>query len=127
MGLAHKADWEEAKERLRLWWSHDYFGRCALAAYAPRDNPPQRPRPPQPKTVEEKWYDLDAVAERNEYNFSRTFYGGEAIPMWDAGYPGIAAIPTMLGCPFSVDMSTGWHDPLLTNPDGFDVRALRLD
>jgi hypothetical protein len=47
--------------------------------------------------------------------------------MWDAGYPGIASIPTMLGCPFSVDMSTGWHDALLTDPDGFDVKALRLD
>jgi len=127
MSLAHKDDREEAKERLRLWWGHEYFGRCALAVYAPRDNSPERPRPPQPKTVEEKWYDLDAVAERNEYRLSRTFHGGEAIPMWDAGYPGIAAIPTMLGCPFSVDMSTGWHDPLLTDPDGFDVRALRLD
>jgi len=127
MGLTHKEDWDEAKERLRSWWGHEYFGRCALAVYAPRDNPAQRPRPSQPKTVEDKWYDLDAVAERNEYNLSRTFYGGEAIPMWDAGYPGIAAIPTMLGCPFSVDMSTGWHDPLLTDPDGFDVRALCLD
>jgi hypothetical protein len=24
-------------------------------------------------------------------------------------------------------MATGWHDPLLTGPDGFDIRSLRLD
>lgn len=127
MGLTYKADWEAAKERLRRWWQHEYFGRCALAVTAPRDNPRARSAPPPPKTVQERWYDLDAIAARNEYNFSRTFYGGEAIPMWHAGYPGIAAIPTILGCPFQVDMATGWHEPLLTDPEGFDIRSLRLD
>lgn len=91
MGLTYKADWEAARERLRRWWQHEYFGRCALAVTAPRDNPRERPAPPAPKTVQERWYDLDAIAARNEYTFSRTFYGGEAIPMWHAGYPGIAA------------------------------------
>lgn len=127
MGLAYKADWEATKERLRRWWHHEYFKRCALAVTAPRDNPRERPAPPPPKTLQDRWYDLDAIAVRNEYNFSRTFYGGEAIPMWHAGYPGIAAIPTILGCPFQVDLETGWHDPLLTDPDGFDIRSLRLD
>lgn len=127
MGLTYKADWEAARERLRQWWRHEYFGRCALAVTAPRDNPPARSEPPPPKTLQERWYDLDAIAARKEYNISRTFYGGEAIPMWHAGYPGIASIPTILGCPFQVDMATGWHDPLLTDPEGFDIRSLRLD
>jgi hypothetical protein len=124
---AFKSDWEEAKERMRLWWKHEYFGRCALAVTAPRDNPADHPEPPQPKTVEDKWYDLDAIAERNEFHFSQTYYGGEAIPVWSAGYPGIASIPTILGCPFVVNMRSGWHDPLLTDPHGFDVRSLRMD
>jgi len=127
MRLTHKDDWEETMERLRLWWKHEYFGRCALAVTAPRDNPTKQPAPPHPTTVREMWYDLDAIAARNEYEFSRVFYGGEAIPMWHAGYPGIAGIPTILGCPFDLDMDTGWHEPLLTDPDGFDVRELRLD
>jgi len=49
MGLTHKADWEKTKERLRQWWNHEYFGRCALAVYAPRDQPPKssgRAEPP---------------------------------------------------------------------------------
>jgi hypothetical protein len=127
MQLKYKPDWEETQQRLRAWWNHDYSGRCALSVTAPLDHPPGRPAPPEPRTIEDQWYNLDAIAERNEYGMSRTFYGGEAIPVWSAGYPGIAAIPTMLGCPFRLDMHTGWHDPLLPDPDGFDIRSLRLD
>ncbi len=127
MSLLYKPDWDRTKANMRAWWAHEYFGRCALAITAPRSNPPSRPAPPQPQTLEDQWYDLDAIAVRNDYEHSFTWYGGEAIPMWHACYPGIASIPTMLGCPFKLDMHTGWHDPLLTDPDGFDIRTLRLD
>ena len=127
MTLQYKPDWDETQQRLRAWWKHEYFGRCALSVAAPLDNPPARTPPPAATTVAQQWYDLDAIAARNDYALSRTFFGGEALPMWNAGYPGIASIPTMLGCPFKVDMHTGWHDPLLTNPDGFDIRTMRLD
>ncbi|MEI6808218.1 MAG: hypothetical protein WCN95_05810 [bacterium] len=127
MKLLYKPDWEEAKDHLRLWWAHEYFGSCVMAVDAPRANPPAIPRPPDATTITEKWYDLDAISVRMDYWLSRTFYGGVELPMWCAGYPGIAAIPTMLGCPFRLDMETGWHDPLLADPDGFDIRSLRLD
>lgn len=127
MQLQYKPDWEETQQRLRAWWNHDYFGRCALQVWVPLDNPPPIPKPRDPTTVEERWYDLDLISEWNEYNLSRQFCGGEALPMWSAGYPGIASIPNMLGCPFRLDMETGWHDPLFTDPDGFDIRSLRLD
>ena len=125
--MQFKEDWAETRERFELWWRHEYFGRCALAVTAPLANPPERPAPPQPTTVEEQWYDLDAIAERNDFHFSRTWFGGEALPVWNAGYAGIAGIPNMLGCPFRLNMETGWHDPLLTDPDGFDIRSLSLD
>jgi hypothetical protein len=127
MSLLYKPDWEETKERCRAWWHHEYFGRCAMAVTAPLANPPERPAPPEPKTVEDMWYNLESIAQRNDYWQSRMFFGGEAIPMWSAGYPGLASIPSVLGCPFTLDMNTGWHAPLLTDPDGFDIRSLRLD
>ena len=127
MTLQYKPDWDEAKQRTLAWWQGEAMDRCALAVTAPLANPPKREAPPEPKTIEDKWYDLDAIAERNDYHHSRTFFGGEALPIWSAGYPGIAGIPTMLGCPFRLDMETGWHDPLLPDPDGFDIRSLRLD
>jgi len=127
MQLQYKPDWEETQQRLRAWWNHEYIGRCGLSVTAPLDKPPKRAAPPAPKTIEDQWYDLDAIAERNDYHHSRTLFGGEALPVWNAGYPGLASIPTMLGCPFKLDMHTGWHDPLLTDPDGFNIRSLRLN
>ena len=127
MPLAYKPDWDQTRERLCAWWNHEYFGRCALAVWAPLEHPPARRLPPEPTTVEEKWHGLDAIAEWNDYDHSRTFFGGEALPKWSAGYPGIASLATVLGCPISLSMDTGWHDPILTDPDGFDIRSLRLD
>lgn len=127
MRLEYKPDWEETQQRLRAWWNHDYFGRCAFAVSAPLDNPPPGEEPAAPRTIEDQWYNLDAIAARNDYSMRHTYFGGEALPMWNAGYPGIAGIPTILGCPLRLDMETGWLDPLLTDPDGFDIRALRLD
>lgn len=125
--LKFKNDWAATRERFELWWRHEYFGRCSLAVTAPLANPTERPAPPPAKTIEEQWYDLDAITSRNDYHFSKTFFGGEALPIWHPGYPGIATIPTILGCPFRLDMHTGWHDPLLNDPDGFDIRSVHLD
>ena len=58
MALLYKPDWENTKERYKMWWAHEYFGRCALAVTAPRNNPLPMPPPPA-KTIEQKWYDLD--------------------------------------------------------------------
>jgi len=127
LSLAYKPDWEETKERFKVWWAHEYFGRCAIAVTAPKDNPPRMPAPPEPKTPQEKWFDLDLISARNEYAMSRCFYGGEAFPIWSAGYAGVSSIPALLGCPTEVDMLTGWWRPILTDPDRIDYTSLRLD
>lgn len=36
MQLEFKLDWEETQERYRAFWTHEYFGRCALAALSAR-------------------------------------------------------------------------------------------
>ncbi|HUW34068.1 MAG TPA: hypothetical protein VM223_20870 [Planctomycetota bacterium] len=77
MNLQYKPDWEETQQRLTAWWNHEYFGRCALAVGAPLDNPPARPKPREPETIEDKWYNLDLIAEWNEYGNGRVFFGGE--------------------------------------------------
>ena len=127
MGLQYKPDWEGTKERFCAWWEHEYFGRCALAVSAPLDHPPDRPALPEPTTLHEKWYDLDAISARNDYNMSRTFYGGESIPLWSPGYPGFASLSTIHGCRIELDLRTGWHHPVLTDPDRLDVSDVKLD
>ena len=127
MNLLYKPDWEETKERYITWWSHGYFGRCAIGVTAPKDLPSPTLPPTEPRTPEEKWYDLEWISAWNDYQMSHTFYGGEAFPIWHAGYPGNAAIPTILGCPLRLDMETGWWDPILTEPNILDVSSLKLD
>lgn len=127
MDLRYKPDWEATQARYRSWWAHDYFGRCALAVRAPLAHPPARPEPAAPRTVEEQWYDLDAISARIDYHMSRTYYGGEAFPVWYPGYPGIGSIPTILGCKLDLDMHTGWWNPLFTEPGDYDVRTLKLN
>ena len=127
MSLVHKPDWEETKQRYLGWWDHEYFGRCALAVTAPLDHPPDVLEPPAARTPAEQWYDLDLISARNRYHLSRTFFGGEALPIWSGGYPGHTAIPNFLGCPLSLDMTTGWWDPVLRDENSLDYRSLRID
>jgi len=121
-----KPDWEETKERYKQWWAHEYFGRCALAVTAPKKNPPAIQEPPNAKTIEQKWYDLDWISARQDYGMSRTFYGGEALPVWNGGYPGHKAIPAFLGCPTALDWKTGWWDPILSGED-IDFQNLKIN
>ena len=122
-----KDDWEETKERFLLWWNHEYFGRCALGVTAPRSNPPRVSPPAPAATPEQVWYDLDWISRNMEYRLSQEFFGGEALPVWHAGYSGVSAIPALLGCRTEVDMATGWWHPILTEPDRIDCRRVQLD
>ena len=126
MGLLHKDDWDETKERFKAWWAHEYFGRCAIAVTAPRKNPPATREPVRPPTPELRWTDLDYISAKSDYENARTFFGGEAFPAWGYGYPGHTSLGVFLGCPITLDWDTGWIDPILTCED-LDCRSLRLD
>lgn len=126
MGLLYKPDWEETKERYMAWWHGEYFGRCALAVSAPRAQRANLSPPTAPADPAARWTDLDYIVALNEYEHASTFYGGEAFPIWSGGYPGHTAIPAFLGCPITLDETTGWWDPILTEQD-WDVTSLAID
>ncbi|OIN99268.1 hypothetical protein COY52_01795 [Candidatus Desantisbacteria bacterium CG_4_10_14_0_8_um_filter_48_22] len=126
--LKYKKDWEEAKEHYRAWWKGEYFGRCAISVTAPLEKAGKEPPPAEPQDPVVKWSDPGYIREWNEYALSRTFFGGEAFPIWhgEGGHPGHADIPTFLGCPLTLDLHTGWHEPVLTGDD-WDIHKLRID
>ncbi len=124
--LVYKPDWETAQQHFLAWWAGEAFGRCALAVTAPRADPPRVAPPPPAADPIQRWTDLDWIAADNAYRQAMTFYGGEAFPTWDGGYPGHMTIAAFLGCPVTLDMETGWIDPMLTGDD-WDVRQLRID
>jgi len=126
MDLLYKPDWDDTKERFLAWWQGQAIGRCALAVTAPRKDAPDAPPPLPPEGPIAKWTDLDYICRANQYRHSRTFYGGEAFPCWHGGYPGNKSVPVFLGCPVTLGPSTGWTEPILTDPNP-DVRSLKLD
>lgn len=126
MPLLYKPDWEETKQHFQAWWAGESFERCALAVTAPRAAKNSISPPAQPAGPVQRWTDLDYISALNEYEYATTFYGGEAFPIWHGGYPGHTSLPAYLGCPVTLDMETGWWDPLLTEDD-WDVTTLRLD
>jgi hypothetical protein len=126
MTLLYKPDWETAKAHYLAWWAGDAFERCAMAVTAPRRGDPAIHPPQPPSDPVERWTNLDTIAALNEYTHATTFYGGEAFPIWNGGYPGHTSLPTYLGCPLTLDMETGWWDPILTSPD-WDITTLRFD
>ena len=124
MKILFKADWEETKERFRKWWAGEYFGRCAIAVTAPKNNRPPIPDPPQAESIEQQYRDLDLISARNDFVMSHTFYGGEALPVWSGGaHRGYTSIPALLGCPIHLDWDTGWSNAILMDED---IRFQRL-
>ena len=126
MSLLYKPDWEETKQRFSAWWAGEALGRCALAVTAPKDGVAAEPPPTMPTEPVQRWTDLDYLAALNDYQHRHTFYGGEAFPVWSSGYPGHASMATWLGCPLTLDMHTGWHDPFL-NGDTWSLDDIRLN
>ncbi|KKL11753.1 hypothetical protein LCGC14_2542610, partial [marine sediment metagenome] len=126
MELAYKQDWEQTKQRYRTWWAHEAVGRAAIAVTAPRDDPPPIAQPPRPATPEQYWTDLDYMSAVSEYRIARTFFGGEAFPLWGHGYPGNKSLGVFLGCPINLAFDTGWIDPLLAGED-IDCSRVGLD
>ena len=117
MELEYKPDWDGTKRRYEQWWEGEYFGRAALWVTALRDDAPDEPPPVQPSDPMERWTNLDYLSALNAWQHRRTFYGAEAFPIWNPGYPGAVSLPTFHGSPFSLDLVTGWHDAILAGED----------
>jgi hypothetical protein len=125
--LLFKEDWAGTKERFIRWWNRDYFGRCGLAVRSPRDNPPDIPPPPPPRSPERRNHDPEWISRNMDYELGRTFFGGEAFPVWNDGYRGYLGLPTMLGCTAECGPDTSWMQPNLLDPENLDVGGFQLD
>ncbi|OGO80865.1 MAG: hypothetical protein A2Y21_04185 [Clostridiales bacterium GWC2_40_7] len=113
MKLKYKPDWEKTKENYIAWWAHEDFGRCAINIKAPKDGISYEEPPRLPEKLEDRWLDLDYLKELNEYRMGRAFYGGEAVPVWNAGYPGWDTISAFLGCDVELMEETGWVNTII--------------
>jgi hypothetical protein len=126
MPLLYKDDWEETKDRYRAWWKGEYIGRCGLFVSTIREGISDEPPPTPPADPVERWTDLDFMSRSNDYVFRTSWYGAEGFPHYYPGYPGHTAIPAFLGCPTTLDQTTGWWEPFLTDDD-WRIENIRLN
>lgn len=129
MSLLYNPDWEETKERYKAWWAHEYFGRCAICVCSPRADAPIEQPPAPPDKVDDRWLDFDYISAVNEHRFRHLFCGGEAVHVWNAGYPGWTSMPCYMGANVEMDETTGWVYPLIDKGKitNYDYRDFKID
>ena len=116
MPLKWKPDWETAKANLIKWWDRKGL---ALEVIAPRREPVEDlPRPKPPADVAARYTDPVYRRAKAEYEMSRTFYGGEGFPYYDA-ILGPGSLGSFLGAKPGFSDETVWYDPCIEDPDNW--------
>jgi len=128
MLLSTKPDWESCKQRYIAWWNHEDFGRAGICVVAPLS--PEKGSPPEPpKEKGARWTDKEYICARMDYMLDNTFFGGEALPVWNAGYPGWDSMPVFWGCEVELDDATGWQYPIMEKGElaDYDPMAIKTN
>jgi hypothetical protein len=115
--MIYKPDWYKTKERLSAWWEHEIMDRCVIGVTAPRVGIGPALPPKLPEKMEDRWLDFSYLHDLNEYHMSRTFYGGEAFPVWNPGYPGWDLYAVYLGAGVDLKEDTGWVSAVIEEGD----------
>lgn len=129
MELLYKPDWEKTKDNYNHWWARENFGRCAISVRAPRAKILTGKAPELPVKTEDRWLDADYLKKRIDYIHGSTYFGGEAVPVWNAGYPGWDFIPAYLGCDVKLLEETGWVSPVYNRGEltDYDPEDIKID
>lgn len=108
--MLYKEDWEKAKERLTAFWQGEVIDRCCVAVTAPRNRPvDSKIKFIEPKNLEDKWTNAKLILNNMIYQFSNTFYGGEAFPnLWIDLGPGVEA--GFIGAKHYFGEDSIWYD-----------------
>ncbi|NLV74924.1 MAG: hypothetical protein GXY52_09655 [Chloroflexi bacterium] len=125
--LAYKPDLEEAVARINAWWDNQPADRALLQVIALRDDAPPAPELPA-RDLEQQWTDIDFMLARTESAMERTWFGGEAVPIFMANV-GPDAFAAFLGAEVELLPDTTWVRPLIHDWDSapalvFDEAAL---
>lgn len=109
-----KEDLEGALQRLRDWWD----GRgVALHVTAPAEEPRVDLPEPPPADLLIARLDPQYRVQAEIYRLSRTFFGGVALPVFNANVGGPGSLGLFLGAEGHVAPDTIWYEPCITDPD----------
>ena len=112
-------DWEAVKKRFEAWWQCEIYDRPLIGVTAPRRGLVDDLL--SPVAPEQQWTDIDYMIQRQEKSLLRTYYGGEAIPVfwhnWSAGHA------LYFGCQPHFAEETVWVDPAPVDAQGYPILA----
>ena len=126
MEFKAKPDWEACKEKFKAWWAHENFGRAGIQITCRKRGSERAIPPDAPKDPADRWTDKDFIKKQMDFHLEHTFFGGEAFPVWNLGYPGWDSIPSFLGCDIYLDGDTGWWRPVIDKGELRDYDPARF-
>ena len=114
MKLTFKPDWESCKKRYEAWWAHEDFGRAGIWVTSPVSGVERAPYHVVTRVDSiDQWLDKDFLRRAMNAYLENTFFGGEAVPIWNAGQTGWDALPAIVGCAVSFSQDAAWWHPIM--------------
>jgi hypothetical protein len=108
-------DWDNVKKRWEAWWAHDLLDRVVISITAPKDG--VTPAPTPAVDVQTPWTDAGYMVHRTLEANRTTYFGGEALPVFNHGWS--AGHTLFLGCQPHFAPDTVWVDPAPVGEDGY--------
>jgi hypothetical protein len=115
-----REDWEIVRRRWEAWWAHDLYDRVLVQVTAPRADadPLSGSLLPEGEVgLKTKWTDFDWMIRRQLESLRSTYFGGEAMPLFNAGWS--VGWSLLFGCEPRFREQTVWVDPIAVGGDGY--------
>jgi len=103
-------NWEVSRRRHEAWWHGEVIDRVLLQVTAPKKDAPAGAPPPAARDYEQQWMDADLRLQWFEWNMSRTYYAGDAFPLFDPEL-GPGTLSTFIGARPEFASNTVWYHP----------------
>lgn len=111
--LLWKEDWASARAHHAAWWEQRGL---VLWVTAPRAVPALSLAPPPPaRDLRERWFSPEWRLRQQEYQLSRTYFGGDAFPLF-ACISAAGDLGAYLGCGLELAPTTVWCEPCIADP-----------
>lgn len=111
--MIFKEDWEKSQERFDAFWENEIIDRCLISVVSRRNAPLETEAAwrewKEPASLEQRWTDAEYIFNRTMYEYSRTYFGGDAFPNFMVRMgPGSPA--AFMGAPYILNDRTIWFD-----------------
>lgn len=121
-GMLWKEDWPSVQQRFEAWWRQKGL---VFWVTAPLDEARENlPEPRAPTDPVAKWCDPEYRFRTAEYRLARTYFGGDAFPIFDPQI-GPGSLALFVGCEPVFALDTVWYRPCIAEPESHP--PIRLD